>query len=288
MFNTPDGAEFIGINSDREYGLAKAKKGTPEYDKWLEAYRAKRGKKSENTEDAKKVLSKKTESKESKQALLDAVKQGKSSFEFKGKEITIERFHADWKNKDMISFGVKGTHIRETCEVSEIDKGTSKIISRVNSLLKHDEKMASDSPERVMARRKSEMLDYQKEHRNEVLRSKEVKDLVEIALSGKEGKFEIGGHTYNIAKIGEGSRDEYGGTTYDSYRITSDLEGNEGLPQGINTSLTFAINHKSKEGGSWKSEERSWAKGAVGPLVLAAKAFDATAKGNANSKLVSD
>jgi hypothetical protein len=45
LFNTPEGAEVIGVNSDREFGLEKAKKGTPEYEKWLEQYRAKRGKK---------------------------------------------------------------------------------------------------------------------------------------------------------------------------------------------------------------------------------------------------
>ena len=127
---------------------------------------------------------------------------------------------------------------------------------------------------------KKEILSYQKEHRNEVLRSQDVKDLTQSILDSKKNEtIEVGGHKFKIEHLGNVTRDEHGGTTYESIRVTSDLEGNSDVPEGINVSLKTAINHSSEDPkASWKSEERAWAKNVAGSLILAARAFDEKSK----------
>lgn len=95
LFNTPDGQEFVGIQTDNEFG--KAKKGSPEYEEWLRKYREKRGKKPEEKEEAKR------------KAKEELSKQGLSIFEGKSNSQINRIIKSDFiKRPDIKNFNKKG------------------------------------------------------------------------------------------------------------------------------------------------------------------------------------
>ena len=102
LFNTKDGEEFVGIQSD----IQKARKGTPEYEEWLRKYREKRGKSADSSsksEAAKQILSKQPDSAGSREA-----EQGTSDRSKESDEQRVKRAKDSFMEKN----GFKGTGVK--------------------------------------------------------------------------------------------------------------------------------------------------------------------------------
>jgi hypothetical protein len=116
LFNTPDNAEFLGVQADTDYGLEKARKGTPQYEEWLRKYREKRGKKPD-VQNRKEASSNSQEIKDKAKDILesdkkDQVQDKKASFEDRG-DYSVESAALD----SLADYGWEGPELDSMAKV---------------------------------------------------------------------------------------------------------------------------------------------------------------------------